>query len=150
MNTLWGFVRQQKDKSLHAVPVSSGAASIELACRIQADGCNCRLAFLWQLLVLSGTAFSLLELSSQIVLHIHMGLDILQDQTLSVSDLSPTSGFQDMRRGCMLAGHQWCRWAETRIQTLSLRALRMLIRLRNLFSDTGFWRPNHTSQSKCS
>jgi len=57
---------------------------------------DCRLALLWQLLVLAETAFSWLELSSRFVLHALFGFDVGGNQILSVYDLSRTSGIQDM------------------------------------------------------
>jgi len=63
---------------------------------IQYTGWDCRLALLWQLLVLSETACSKVELSSQFVLQALLGLDIGGNQISSVNDLSPTSGVQDM------------------------------------------------------
>jgi len=62
----------------------------------QYTGWDCSLALLWQLLVLSETAFSKLEFSSWYVLQAYLGLDIGRNQISSVFDLSRTLGVQHM------------------------------------------------------
>ena len=45
----WGFIWQRNDEQQHAVPANRGAASIELAPRIQSNSCDWRLTLLWEL-----------------------------------------------------------------------------------------------------
>jgi len=146
MNASWGLIQQWKDQYQDAVPVNWGAAGIELACRIQSNGYDCRFVLLWQLLILSETAFSLLEPSSGFVLHAHLGLEIGGNQMWSVYDLSRTSGVQHM---------QWEGACRSPIGPLSWDFHWECISSSSLdgnqFTQSiiryGFWRPKHTSLS---
>jgi hypothetical protein len=116
---------------------------------IQSNGFNCRLALLWQLLLLSETAFLFSSFHHDLFFMYtwHYTLaEIRYCLFMMCHDLQPSM----ILSGRELAHHQLSHWAETRILILSLWALLIEIRSHNLFYDMGFWRPQPTSESKCS
>ena len=148
MNASWGFMWQQKDEWKHAVPANRGAASIELARRIQTNSCDCRLALLWQLTcTLRNCLFftwAFITLSSSCTL----GIGLWQKSDIVCYDLSQTSGVQDMRwvGACRSPIEpQSSDWQLDSISSSSLDGNRFTYSILRY----GFWRPKHTCQSKC-